>query len=287
MHRAQYFFIPQGDTSTGLEKIIRFGNIYQTQITGNTNTLFGDLPQVMDVPIPKIPISEPWTLTELLNHEKDVTGMFMSGHPLDHFKFELKHYNIIRLADFNEIKDSPASINKPVRIAGLVVDAQHRVTKTGKNFAKIVIEDYSSNTEITYWSNDYPKFSAFFQNGFNLLISGTFQPRMRYGSDQQLYQDGIEFKTSSITLLETAKKILTKQLIIDIDARHVNEDMVRFFEKNVKSFPGRSALKFVISEPKNQLRFSMLTMDSGFEMNDEMAGFLSDNPEFEVHVVTA
>jgi hypothetical protein len=31
----------------------------------------------------------------------------------------------------------------------------------------------------------------------------------------------------------------------------------------------------------------MLTMDGGFEMNDEMAGFLSDNPEFEVHVVTA
>ncbi|WP_164127610.1 hypothetical protein, partial [Stenotrophomonas maltophilia] len=71
-----------------------------------TNTLFGELPQAMQVPKPKIANREPWTLTELLNYEKEVTGMFMSGHPLDHFKFELQHYEITLINDFNEIKDA-------------------------------------------------------------------------------------------------------------------------------------------------------------------------------------
>ncbi|MBS1933721.1 MAG: DNA polymerase III subunit alpha, partial [Bacteroidetes bacterium] len=105
LHRAQYFFMPQGDTSTGLEKIIKFGNVYQTNSYQSTNSLFGDL-TMPDIATPKIPNCEPWTLTELLDHEKEVIGIFMSGHPLDHFKFEIDHYGITKLGEFNEIKEA-------------------------------------------------------------------------------------------------------------------------------------------------------------------------------------
>jgi DNA polymerase-3 subunit alpha len=64
MHRAQYFHQPEGDTSNGLEKIIRFGNIWQSQSTSNQNTLFGDLSMVQEIPPPKIPDCTPWSLTE-------------------------------------------------------------------------------------------------------------------------------------------------------------------------------------------------------------------------------
>ncbi|PWT72398.1 MAG: DNA polymerase III subunit alpha [Bacteroidetes bacterium] len=290
LHRAQYFYMAPGDTSTGLEKIIRFGNIFQAQTSQHTNSLFSDQPVTMNIATPKIPLCEPWTLTELLNHEKEVTGMFMSGHPLDHFKFEIKYYGILKLIDFNEIKDSETlaavNLNKTIRIAGLVTDAQHRVTKNGKNFAKIIIEDYSSNTELTFWSNDYPRFHSFFQVGFNLLISGSFQPRMRYGQDQQLSQDGFEYRVQSITLLETVKKTLTKQVILHVDACDISQQMIGFVEKNIKKFPGKSGLKFNVSEAISQNKVSMFTIDSGFEMNDEMAAFLENTPEMEVQIVT-
>lgn len=290
MHRAQYFFIPQNDTSTGLEKIIRYGNIFQAENTSTANTLFGDLPKVMDIAPPKIPPCEPWTLTELLNHEKEVTGMFMSGHPLDHFRFELTHYGIKTLGEYNEIRDSElllaANNGKQLRMAGLVTDAQHRVTKTGKNFAKLVIEDYSGNTELTFWSNDYPKFKDFFVNGLNLLITGSFQARMRYGPDQQLRQDGFEFKATQIILLETVKQHFTKQLIMDIQARHISADMISFIEKNVKMHPGQAGIKFNITEPKNQLRVSLYSLEKGFQMNDEMTAWLQTKPEVEVQVLT-
>src|SRR5690606_18553962 len=105
IHRAQYFHIPQGDTSTGLEKIIKFGNIYQSQSVNTTNTLFGDL-QMPDVIPPKLPDCAPWTLTEWLDHEKNITGIFLSGHPLDHFRFEMKHYGITPISEFIEFKET-------------------------------------------------------------------------------------------------------------------------------------------------------------------------------------
>lgn len=279
-HRAQYFHIPPGDTSSGLEKIVKFGNMYQTNSTQSSNSLFGDL-TMPDIATPKIPNCEPWTLTELLDHEKEVTGMFMSGHPLDHFHFEIQHYGITRLADYNEIKEAvglQANPNKSYRLAGLVIDAQHRVTKTGKQFGSFIIEDYTGKSEFLLWSEDYAKFSNYLEKGTNLFMTGYFRPRFN--------KTEFEFKVERMMLLESIKQQLTRQLIVDIEARFVNEKLLHFVEKNVKSFPGRSSLKFNILEPRNNYRISLYTMENGFEMNDEMAAFLENSPELEVQVVT-
>jgi DNA polymerase III subunit alpha len=280
MHRAQYFFMPQGDTATGLEKIIRFGNIYQAQNT-SANTLFSDLPSTaMDIQPPKISTCEPWPLTELLDHEKEVTGMFMSGHPLDHFKFEINHYGITRLGDFNEIKDSvtQANASRPFRLAGLITDAQHRLTKTGRQFGSFTIEDYTGKCEFMLWADDYMKYTNYLEKGKNLFITGYF--RQRFNKPE------FEFKVDKIILLESIKQNLTKQVIVDLQARHLTRDMIGFIEKNVKTYPGRAGLKFNISEPKSQCKVSLYSLESGFEMNDEMATFLQNQPELEVQVVT-
>ncbi|HZG23148.1 MAG TPA: DNA polymerase III subunit alpha, partial [Chitinophagaceae bacterium] len=280
LHRAQYFHIPEGENCNGLEKLVKFGNVYQTSITQTSNNLFGDL-IMPEITVPKIPACEPWTLTELLNHEKDVTGMFMSGHPLDHFSFEIKYYNITTLSEYNEVKDAVhllANPSKQFRIAGLIVDVQHRVTKTGKQFGSFTLEDYSGKSEFILWSEDYVKFLNYLEKGKNLFMCGTF--RQRFNKSEY------EFKIEKITLLETIKQTLTKQLILDIEARFLKESQVNFIEENVKKYPGRTSLKFNITEPRSQLRVSMYSLENGFLMNDEMASFLNENPEMEVQVVT-
>lgn len=280
LHRAQYFFMPAGDTSTGLEKIVKFGNVYQTNSTQNTNSLFGDL-VMPDIVTPKIPNCEPWPLTELLDHEKDVTGMFMSGHPLDHFKFEITHYGITQLGEFNEIKEAvtlQANPGKSYRLAGLVVDAQHRVSKTGKQFGSLVIEDYTGKSEFMLWSEDYARYSNYLEKGKNLYLTGGFRQRFNKAE--------FEFKIERMMLLESIKPILTKQVVVEVEARFINEEMVTFVEKNVKKYPGKSSLKFNIVEPRNNHRISMYTMGGGFEMNDEMAAFFENMPELDIQVVT-
>ena len=280
-HRAQYFYLPEGEKTTGIEKMIAFGQATTQQETGNNNTLFGDLPNALDVPVPKIPNCEPWTLTEQLEHEKEVTGMFLSGHPLDHFRFELRHYGIMSLIDFNEFKDSvtlaSSNQNRNFRIAGLVIDVQHRVTKTGKNFGSFVIEDFSSKTDFILWSEDYVKFQNYLEKGQNILINGYFRSRFNK-SDQ------FEFKITTMCLLETVKQALTKNVEISINPVSITPDFVNFFEKNIKNNPGKAGLKFNIYEPVENLKVTLLAFEKGFEMNEEMADFLLDNPDLEVKV---
>ncbi|HVY76781.1 MAG TPA: DNA polymerase III subunit alpha, partial [Puia sp.] len=282
LHRAQYFHIAPGDSVTGLEKIIRFGNVVQAQNVRHSNTLFGDSGIDLQVQPPKITACEHWTLTELLDHEKEVTGMFMSGHPLDHFRFEIDHYGITTLSDFNEIKEAltlQSNPGKHYRLAGLVIDAQHRVTKTGKQFGSFTLEDYSGKSEFILWSEDYARFSNYLEKGKNIFMTGFFKPRYN--------REEFEFKVERTMLLESIKPALTRQVVIDLEARHLREEMISFMDKNIRRHPGKSGLKFNILESRSDYRISLYTMETGFEMNDEMAAFFQNSPELSVQIVSS
>lgn len=278
--RAQYFGCAKDSTQTGLDIIVQFGQRYQAQAQSASNSLFGDMIS-MDIPTPPLPKVDPWTLTETLEHEKDVTGMFMSGHPLDHFKFELTHFGFTNISDFNEVKEAPQLSprkNKPFKLAGLVVDAQHRVTKTGRSFGMIGIEDFSGKTELMLWSDDYVKFQNYLEKGKNVLIQGEF--KSRYNSEQY------EFKVTAINLLETVKSTYTKQLTLEVNSDSINEDFISFFAKNIKDNPGKSTLKFNIIEPRENIKTSLYTMEKGFSMNDDMVYWLQENKDVGVSLLT-
>jgi DNA polymerase III subunit alpha len=280
-HRAQYFNVPEGEMINGLEKIIKYGQVYATQNATATNTLFGDLPISMEIPPPRIIECPPWPLIVQLDREKEVTGIFLSGHPLDNYKFEMKHYGVTPLNDFNEFKEAikmQSNPGRPFRIVGLVADAQHRIAKSGNKYGNFVIEDYSGKTEFPLFSEDYMRLTPILQQGSTVLINGYFKPR--YNKDE------FEFKVMSVSLAETMKRNMTKAVTIEAHPQNISAAMVNFVEKNVKTHPGNSTLKFTLTEPKNRMKISLVSTSNGFEMNEEMIHFLEKSPELEVQVQT-
>ncbi len=278
-HRAQYF-VNKETNIAGLDIIIQFGNRFQAQAQSITNSLFGDMIS-MDIPTPQLPKTEPWPLTELLDYEKDVTGMFMSGHPLDHYKFEIKHYGFTPINEFNEVKEAPQlqpNTSRVYRLAGLVTDAQHRVTKTGRNFGSMSIEDFTGKTELMLWSDDYVKHQNYLEKGKNILVTGTF--KTRYNSEQY------EFKVLSVNMLEVTRETFTKQLIMEMPAKAITPEFVNFIEKNVRTNPGKATLKFNIIEPKENLKFTLRTFEKGFNLNEEFVQFIDNNNDIEVKVIS-
>jgi DNA polymerase III subunit alpha len=278
VHRAQYFFTSPGDNMSGLEKIIKFGNQYQAQLSSNSNTLFGDMKMNEVVP-PALPECEPWPLVKLLDNEKEITGMYLSGHPLDNFSFEYKNYGITPIAEFNEFKDSislQVNPGRTFRLAGLVSEAQHRTSKNGNKYGVLHLEDYSGKMELMLFSDDYVRFSNYLEQGMVLFLTGSFRQRFKKAD--------FDFKVSQINLLESVKKSLTKKLIIETEPENISQEFIDFFAGNVKDNPGSAALKINVHDPRTKMKFGMFSLEHGFEMNDELAKFLQKKPEFEVQV---
>ncbi|MEJ7911678.1 MAG: DNA polymerase III subunit alpha [Chitinophagaceae bacterium] len=278
LHRAQYLCIADGESITGLEKMIRYGNIVQSQSTSNTNTLFGDLPAVMDIKPPPIPNCSPWSLTEQLDKEKEITGIYLSGHPLDHYRFEFRHFGTTNIQDFAEVKESQilASAAKTVKLLCLVSLANQRISRQGNKFGSYVVEDYSGKTELVLFGDDYVKFSPYLEQGQAVFISGAFR--------QRPYKEEYEFRITSINLAENAKRQLTRELCLELDVRNLSLEIVDFLDNNLKAHPGSSTLKISVLEPKASLKAGFTTLGSGFEMNNELIGFLEERPEIDVQV---
>jgi DNA polymerase-3 subunit alpha len=232
----------------------------------------------MDIKPPQITNCPQWSLTEQLDKEKEITGIYLSGHPLDHYKFEFKHFGTTNVQDFDEVKESSilSSMGKTYRLLCLVSVANHRISRQGNKFGSFVVEDYSGKTELVLFGDDYVKYGPYLEQGHAVFITGSFK--------QRPYKDEYEFRLSTITLAENARKQMTKQLCLEVDARNLTGDMVEFFDKNIKMHPGSSMLKISIVEPKRGFKAGLTTMGSGFEMNEELIEFLEAKPEIEVAV---
>ena len=215
----------------------------------------------------------------MLDYERNVIGMYLSGHPLDNYKFQIKYYKFDTVVDFNEFKSNLNLHPNPSRsfkIAGLVTEAQHRISKRGNKFGVMHLEDYSEKMELMLFGEDYVKYTNYLEPGMVICLTGSFVQR---------YQTSpFEFKINTMSLLETVMKNNTKNLCIEMNPKDVSDEFINFFDKNLQKFPGGSSLKFKITDEVTHLKFAMFTRQKGFEMNDEMATYLQQKPELDIKI---
>src|SRR5690554_1669455 len=152
-HRAQYFH-DTGDGVTFLEKVIRYAAKYQENLNSAQVNLFGEASEVQ-IPEPVVPPCEEWGTMKKLKLEKEVVGIYISGHPLDDFKTEMKTFCKNTLSDFQNLG---TFVNRELVFGGVVTDVQHRVSKNGKGWAAFTVEDYSDAFEFRIFGEDYLKF---------------------------------------------------------------------------------------------------------------------------------
>jgi DNA polymerase-3 subunit alpha len=82
------------------------------------------------------------------------------------------------------------------------------------------------------------------------------------------------------------KKNMTRMVHIEAHPQDISGETVSFIENNLKKYPGKTSLRFILNEPRNKMKVTLATMNGGFEMNEEMIEFLESRPELEVQVVT-
>ncbi|PSL44938.1 DNA polymerase III alpha subunit [Chitinophaga niastensis] len=283
LHRAQYFNKPEGETLTGLDKIVKFGQ-QVTAGSSNVGSLFGadDMP---DVEPPKIAPCDVWPLIMKLNNERDVTGIYISGHPLDDYRFEMKHYHMNSVQELVEYQTEIAqpgggggrSRERNFRLAVYITNAQERISRNNRQFGVMTIEDYTGKFEFALWSEDFIRFAPYLKPGLCLFINGGFKSK-RFNDNEY------EFKVGSIQLLQEVKKTHTKQVFLNTMPKSLNRQTVDFLVDNVNRYPGNSILHLQLTDRDEQLQAKLHTFNKNIEMNDELAGFLYKQPDIDVYI---
>lgn len=246
-HRRQYLAGNDGDVSL-TEKVIRYAAKLQQETQSSQASLFGASTGTA-MPQPKIDPVEPFSEIEKLRFEKEVVGVYISGHPLDNFKFELETFTNIPVSELTNLDNKEG---KDCKVGGIVASVEHRMTKTGKPFGKLVLEDYSGKYEFTLWSEDYIKYKSYLMPGIFLFIEGNVV-RRTWGDMS------MEFKFRGMDLLNEIGVKRTKGMQIKINALAVTPDLISQIEALCNEYTGTCPLYLKIQSEEDKISVELFS----------------------------
>jgi DNA polymerase-3 subunit alpha len=255
--RAQYFFAENG-RDTFLESLLRYGAAAQSLNSDSQNSLFG-AESGMTVSKPKAPECPAWSRLELINKEKEVAGFYISGHPLDDFKFDLEQFcksKISSLHDLNPLK------GKEIALGGLVIGAQHLTAQNGNLWGTFTIEDFSGSIALKLFKENYLKWR-------HLLVPGTFL--YIKAKVESFKNDGqLEIKPTGIELLAGIREKLVKSLTLTIPLHDVKEESIRNIHDMVSAYPGNCSLKINLFDTDGNMSVELVSRRIKLELSNEL-----------------
>ena len=151
---------------------------YKRNITGQMS-FFDDIIEQQDNPVNQLVASaDDFSVPEKLAMEKEITGMYLSGHPVDQYSDIIKRIKpdkIIGICDADENKKY--SDGDRAVVLGVLSNVKLRTTKNNQTMATAVIEDRSGSIEIMVFPQVFDKSGRLLSDGSVVKITGTVSMR--------------------------------------------------------------------------------------------------------------
>ena len=270
--RGQYF-AADGNGSTFIENLIRYGNKLQSEKSTSQQSLFGDAVEV-EFTKPNVPETEDWPKLERLNKEKETIGIFLSAHPLDDFKMEIQNFCNANLSDFQDMEELNG---KELTVVGIVTDVKTGTTKNGRPYGTMNIQDYSDSFRLALFNTDFINFSKYFAVGYSLLVKGKVLPN-------QFRDNRLEFKIKQINLLSEVRDELIHTLSVKLPLSCITQDFINDFNELSGSGKGRVKLKFLIYDPEGKISIELFSRSRKVNLTDEFIQYLERHSDIEFTV---
>ncbi len=253
------FLIPDKDGNNFVEKLIKYGNSAQQGGDLSQASLFGDSEE-MEIQEPPLPIVEEIPQLLLLQKEKDVVGVFISGHPLDDYKLEIQHITNISLGELSTGLENFKE--RDLKLAGMITGVNERTSKNGKEFAIFTVEDFEGSHEFALFGEDFIKFRNYLKPSLAIFIKGKVQQRY-------MQNDAFELKISQMQLLSELKDKVFTSLTIKLPIAAVNEKTITDIEDLLKANPGKGQLHLMVEDEEQQLQLKLNSRTKQVQINGE------------------
>lgn len=250
--RSQYFLAGKNGLQY-LDDLMSYGQVTRQNAEDDAASLFGDAEELkIEKPEPPALTIEP-DILEVLQREKDVVGMYLSDHPLKKYEFELENFTNCKMA---ELGDLIADCDKnrqtaQVALAGLVTSVETKISRNGKPFAKVNVEDFSGIYEFAFFGKDYENFMNYLQEHTAIYIEGEIcekyflKPEEITAGKKAPYT----FKAKKISLLGNVAEDRLTGFAIEMLANDITPELRHRLVHLVKEYSGKIPLSMIVFDP--------------------------------------
>lgn len=204
--------------------------------------------EAMDDDLPDIP---EYPQSEILSMEKEVLGLYLSGHPLKEYEDILNRKTTLKSSDLKgdeiDIED-----NSQVTVGGIITDIKMKSTKGEKLMAFITLEDLTGSMEIIAFPTVYEKFSDRLKQDSKVLIRGRVDLKE---------EEMPKIIAEEIEPLEEKKEGTLVVLLSENDGNKILEDLKQFFLLHPGNVPvtiysGAAGMKAILVDKSYYVNFS-------------------------------
>jgi DNA polymerase-3 subunit alpha len=205
------------------------------------SSLFGALEEKAP-PMPEAISNLPeWPQHELLAHEKELLGFYVTGHPLTPFAPILEKYALANTARLAELPNRSLT-----RIGGQIAAVQHGFSKkSGKPYSMVTLEDLEGSVQVLVMNENYDKFRPLLEVNKAILVVG----EVNTGDDRP------KIFPQEIMPLEDAPKRFTKQVHLRLHTAHLKPDQLDSVRELAAAHPGKCPLLLCFMRPGGEVVF--------------------------------
>ncbi|MCM1452442.1 MAG: DNA polymerase III subunit alpha [Clostridium sp.] len=204
---------PNAKGETLSEQLLRYGQQFRQAQMRQEASLFSFDDLTSDASSrPELRHATPWVPEVKYAKERDLVGMYLSGHPLDPYYMEINYGTDCTI---NNIDTMRVADGVTFRFAGMVTDYQVKQSRNGSNFGIIKFEDYTDSIEMRLFGKQLLQFGQFGVPGTAVMVLAQYQKR--YNSEE------ISLNIKEISLLEDYKGRLVGGITVNARIDQVND----------------------------------------------------------------
>lgn len=194
---------------------------------------------------PKPPAVPEWNQIEKLEKEKEVTGIYISGHPLDDYHLEFQHFINCPLEKAEQVQ------GKLLKMGGIVTEATFGTTQKGTGYARFTMQDFTGSFQINLYNEKFESYKHLITKGQVLYVEGS--------NEKGYSQDRFFFNVKDIRMLDTIGKNMTKSVTIKLPLSSIDEKLVHELENLCMDRVGPHTLKLKLVDDGDDLGVDLVS----------------------------
>ncbi len=266
-HRAMLFYIPANDSVPFSERALRMVASFNERKNSAQMDLFGmgsmgGSSESLTIPMPEC---ERWSKIKELQMELESIGFYISSHPMDTFRIQLKYFTNTTVEAMKQAMTNPEKYDRfNVKLGGQITRVDHLVSKSGVPYGKFTIEDKTGAYTFSLFKENYLNFRNLLVEGQFVLLMGTLsKPFWKSGQEQNTVPKDLELRINDVRLLDSLLETTGKRVIFKIDVAEMNEQRVSEFIQLVKSHPGKQSFGVHLTDSISHLTCNMTPFSGG------------------------
>ncbi len=188
-----------------------------------------------------------WPEKEWLNGEKETLGLYLTGHPINSYRKELKNYCSARIVDLQ-----PTGRDSAANAAGLVLSVRVLINKRGKKWAIVTLDDKSGRIDVRLFPEQFEKYQDLLQNDKILLVNG------QVSFDD--FSGGLTMTGRDLMDIESAREKYIKNIQVTVSRSQVTNQFLDRFEEILEPHKnGTCPVEILYRRPESTSRLTLGT----------------------------